>query len=387
MTTPQPQPQPQHSPTSASASENRSLAKLREDLGADAELLKYLPYHRTTWAPQNEIKGAGPFRLLYGDMMEEKDQLWIYFTLKGGGHNYNKNSGGTRMIMFYTLKGAQEGTGPYHPHLVKTGALASQPFKLARGQWEIMAIAKYFFIKRGVDKDLTSPISVNQFKPDLLRACQDYKAVYENMEAAKRAANGQPTSKVFAPPSGPRRDEFRTKPLAPPSPQQSSQDASTPAESRRPSPFLDAPNMLKRSHSPSPPTHTITNPARKVSQIPSSYSTSPTPTRATMQPRPRYTTIEREAMVDEYIVLQAREEDLDRKIEEAETERSDAAAQMVGLQVKLDDASNKKWTLMEDKDQVKAEKRRLQRSLEREDSVEFGFEAGRKMESKRLRRE
>jgi hypothetical protein len=109
------------------------------ELDRDAELLKYLPYKRATFQPQFGLPGVASHRLLYGDLMDEKDQLRIYFTLLGGGdHNYNKETGGTRMIKFHTLKGAQIGEKPVHPMEVQKAALAARPFKLARNTWHVM---------------------------------------------------------------------------------------------------------------------------------------------------------------------------------------------------------------------------------------------------------
>jgi hypothetical protein len=73
-------------------------------------------------------------------MMDEKDQLWAYFTLLGGssGHNCIKDTGGTRMITFYTIKGAQNGEKPVSPMEVQKAALAAAPFKLARNHWHVM---------------------------------------------------------------------------------------------------------------------------------------------------------------------------------------------------------------------------------------------------------
>jgi chromosome segregation ATPase len=86
-------------------------------------------------------------------------------------------------------------------------------------------------------------------------------------------------------------------------------------------------------------------------------------------------------MVDEYIALQNEEEELDRKIGEAETERAD-------YQSRLNKAIDQKAKLMEEKEKVKAEKQRLQSSLDANEALEFGYEAGRRsMENKRARRE
>jgi hypothetical protein len=108
------------------------------ELDEDAELLKYLPYQRGTFQPQNELPGAAPDRLLYGDMMEEKDQLWVYFTLLGGGQNYNRETGGNRMLSFYTLKAAQNGGAPIRVSKIQELALSSSTFKQARDIFQIM---------------------------------------------------------------------------------------------------------------------------------------------------------------------------------------------------------------------------------------------------------
>jgi len=133
-------PQPDRASTAASpnAQLNPSFANILAELGNDIQLLKYLPFSRATFAPQYELSGAAPERLLYGDMMEEKDQIWIYFTLTGGGDNYNKETSSNRMISFYKLKNAQKRDITLNPKRVQELALASQPFKQARDHWQIM---------------------------------------------------------------------------------------------------------------------------------------------------------------------------------------------------------------------------------------------------------
>jgi hypothetical protein len=111
---------------------------LRKELEQNAELLKYLPFNRATFQPQIELYGAASHRLLYGDMMEEKNQIWIYFTMLGGGHNYCKGTGGTRMISFHTLKGAQNGSEAMHPKDVQKAALAAGAFKLAQNHLQVV---------------------------------------------------------------------------------------------------------------------------------------------------------------------------------------------------------------------------------------------------------
>jgi hypothetical protein len=120
------------------------------ELDQHVELLKYLPYNRTTWAANNELKGAVPERLLYGDMMEEKDQLWIYFTLIGGEDSY-ATTGNNCMLSFYSLKSAQSGGASTRPAKIKDVALASQPFKLAADNFQVLVSARMCGSQKGVD--------------------------------------------------------------------------------------------------------------------------------------------------------------------------------------------------------------------------------------------
>jgi uncharacterized protein (DUF3084 family) len=83
--------------------------------------------------------------------------------------------------------------------------------------------------------------------------------------------------------------------------------------------------------------------------------------------------------MDKYIALQAQEEGLDCRICDAESERSDITAQIVGLRTRLSEAEGTKSELMREKHNIRAEKKRLQSSLDLEEQLEFGFEAGRRM--------
>jgi hypothetical protein len=421
-------------------SNNRSLNAARMELGDQAELLKFLPFHRATFQAQTELPGAAPDRLLYGDMMEEKDQLWCYFTLLGGGDNYNQNTGGNRMISFYTLKGAQSGGSPFHSGQIKASALASQPFKLARGQREIAAIAKYFFIKRGVDKVLVEPLSIRSFKADLLRACGDYKAAHARQQLVKQGAAGGPRPGIDAPtaPSGPRHEQQRgsdealsrdrpasftteydegtastggwpeennpyaassREQMAAPSSHQSWEHQDAPSDTRKsPSQYFNANNPRKRTRSPSNYTNGQSrhNYSPSVGKPQRHYPPSPQLAHNTPVTQPVQasdTPLDRETTMEEYIALQRQEEEVDRKLQEVEEQRAEVASQMVGLQARLNEVNNKKWDLMDEKDKIKEQKRRLQGSLERDDQLDFGFEAGRRMaresesDSKRARRE
>lgn len=98
----------------------------------------------------NELKGAAPERLLYSDTIEEKDQLWIYFTLIGGGDSY-AITGSNRMLTFYSLKIAQSGGGSVRPAKIKDVTLASQPFRLAVDPFQVLVSTCLYGSQEGVD--------------------------------------------------------------------------------------------------------------------------------------------------------------------------------------------------------------------------------------------
>jgi hypothetical protein len=70
-------------------------------------------------------------------MIEEKDQLWVYFTMLGGAQVLNKD-GSSRMLSFHTLEGARNDEAPIRLQNVHTVALASAPFKLARNGYQAL---------------------------------------------------------------------------------------------------------------------------------------------------------------------------------------------------------------------------------------------------------
>jgi septal ring factor EnvC (AmiA/AmiB activator) len=139
----------------------------------------------------------------------------------------------------------------------------------------------------------------------------------------------------------------------------------------------------------------LNNP-RKRAYSPDSYdsgsqifvrrSSSPAPAHSLPSPSVRISSQYRDTTVDKYIVLQTEEEDLDRQLDETETERSDIAAKLSGIKNQLQAVEEMMSTLMEEKERIRAEKKGLQSSLGMDERFEVGFEAGRKMEAKRLKR-
>jgi chromosome segregation ATPase len=90
----------------------------------------------------------------------------------------------------------------------------------------------------------------------------------------------------------------------------------------------------------------------------------------------------REAMMDQYIALKAREEELDAKINNMETECTTITDQIAELQADMNVIGNRIGNLEEEKLPVRAEKKKLQTQLDEDEYLDFGFEAGRRMETK-----
>jgi hypothetical protein len=240
----------------------------------------------------------------------------------------------------------------------------------------LQAIAKYFFIKHGVDDHLATPLTASSFSHDLVRTCKDYKAAFEKIEAAKRKAAAQAvsTAGTYAGTASRERETSRA----------ATSVRSTSYTGVPTGPAADRAVVRPRASASS--RKRIRSPNPQYTPMPLVHSPSQTPAQRSASFPSRPTSRERETMMDKYITLQVQEEELDSRICTAESERSDIAAQIVGLQARLNEAEENKAELMREKHNVRSEKKRLQASLESEEQLEFGFEAGRKMEAKRIRR-
>jgi hypothetical protein len=330
-------------PTSPPPSDdNPSYTRLKRDLGADAPLLNFLPFRRVIIQPQTELAGAGPDRILYGDMMDGKDELWIYFTLRRG----NSGHDATKMVSFYTLKGARSGRDHIRADRVLKVALPSLPFKHARNHYAVMAIAKYFFIRHGIDSQLKWPLVMGSFIDDVLRACRDYQRVYDQMKGEKKAASVANAA---------------VEPDISPS-QHSSINSSR-----------------KRASSTTPLEDTHHEPHRPTTRI----TTSPSYPQASQE---RISNIDPKVLAEQYVSLQAEEEKLDEKLMGIQAERSGFRRQMDELQASLKALEDRKLNLEDQKNKVRVKKHALQGSLGPDEQLQFGFEAGRLMERKRLKK-
>jgi septal ring factor EnvC (AmiA/AmiB activator) len=94
---------------------------------------------------------------------------------------------------------------------------------------------------------------------------------------------------------------------------------------------------------------------------------------------------ERDNAMDKYSTLRAREEDLNARIGEVEKECNTLTEQIAEVQADLNAIEDRKWDLEEEKEHVMVEKQKLRDMLDNDELLEFGFEAGRRMENKKLR--
>lgn len=338
--------------SSATPDSNPSYARLSRDLGEDFELLQYLPYKRATFQSQSEVNDAAPYRILYGDMMEEKDQLWVYFTLLKADARKNAGPDSNRMISFYTLKGAKAGENPVRPAKIKEVALPSAPFKHAANHYIIMSIAKYFFIRRGIDSQLRFPLEVRPFQKDLLQACKDYREIYRQSQVVK---NGTPSI-------GDAVDPTNSSLAMRAPPQRSSVEASR-----------------KRTHSSVSRHGSHSEYHRHSSLLPDRLPDSVA--------SERFSTVDRETIKERYVTLQSREEELNSIFSVTEQERGAIATQVAQLQADLDVATARMEDMEQEKAGIVEEKERLQRSLHQDEWLRFGLEVGQQMERKKLRKE
>ncbi|RAR01955.1 hypothetical protein DDE82_006152 [Stemphylium lycopersici] len=330
--------------------------------------------------------------------MEAKGQLWIYFTLN---HNPPRSNPEYRMITFNTLERARNSDVDIRLTAIKDMALASWPFKHARDPYAIIAVAKYFFIRRGIDKQLQQPLSCEPLKGDLLRVCSGYRTLYDKTQAKKPivAAEGS----LDAGPSKPR---GLRQPSYAGSMARSSRESSAAS-----SLIAGVVSIRKRPHSPGlnrndPSERHLQPGAQDISQYAagrdSAYSYPPSTFllaeehpahshhrvlgEAKGYPGP-FSDLDREAMMDQYIALRSEEYELDRRIVKAEEEHRKGSEQIADLQADLNAISDRKWDLQERKARVRVEKKKLQVRLDEQEHLEFGFDAGRRMESKRQRTE
>ena len=420
---------------------NPSLDKLWRDLEEDAALLRYLPYKRATFELQNEIPEAAPERLLYGDMLEKKDQLWIYFTLNS---HHKQRSNYASMLTFQTIEGAAHHEASVRPGTVQKVAQASKVFKHAQGYQAVEAVAKYFFIQKGIDKQLQFPVSSAPFRDSLVRVCQHYKEVFDQLKSQDSASR---RSSIMTTGGNHGMDPARLHGFQEPSraaseapfPGHSSSASSmlSPVQSRLSSRAmshgssramsLSGGEGRKRRHSASPDqpqftkhreSHTQPGRSNAIEDKAggfSSYSQPPSPFLVTATPPlPEHTLeenmeeaqvnesnleseksvgeghlgdIDRNTMMDQYIALKAQEEELDGKIGDMEMKRANIADQVAELQADMNAIDDRKGDLEEEKARVRAEKRKLQIKLDENEHLDFGFEAGRRMEAKRQRME
>ena len=109
-----------------------------------------LPFHRVFWQDQKEIELALPLAMKYGRVKERRADVWIYLTRT------------TQTLIFhsYRLDGEPDGI-----HIVDEILEKAKPcfaFKLAKTPKEILALATYYFIRKGLASNYDMSLTPDQ---------------------------------------------------------------------------------------------------------------------------------------------------------------------------------------------------------------------------------
>ncbi|KAL6706649.1 hypothetical protein ACN47E_005191 [Coniothyrium glycines] len=140
-----------------------SLDKLKRDFSDDAPLLNSLPSECVSVQEQTELEGVDLHRILYGEMMDEKDQLWTYFT-----QVMPSMSDAEELLSLYTLNAAQSDGIHTCMYRNQNLALASLIFMQARNLHVVLAIAKHYSMLLCIATLLHWPLAVQSSRNDLL---------------------------------------------------------------------------------------------------------------------------------------------------------------------------------------------------------------------------
>ncbi|EDU40602.1 predicted protein [Pyrenophora tritici-repentis Pt-1C-BFP] len=115
-----------------------------------------LPFYRVVWQHQTEIELAQPLAMKYGKVFESKIDVWIYLTKT------------TRTLIFHSYHPDGEPDGVHVVDELLDKAKPCFAFKLAKTPMEILALAIYYFMKKGLTENYDLALTPHQ--ADLLTA-------------------------------------------------------------------------------------------------------------------------------------------------------------------------------------------------------------------------
>ncbi|CAA9957966.1 hypothetical protein PTMSG1_01542 [Pyrenophora teres f. maculata] len=115
-----------------------------------------LPYHRVMWQDQSEIELAQPLAMKYGRVIERRADVWIYLTKT------------IRTLIFHSYHPDGEPDGVHIVDEILEKAIPCFAFKLAKTPMEILALATYYFMRKGLPENYNLALTPHQ--ADLLSA-------------------------------------------------------------------------------------------------------------------------------------------------------------------------------------------------------------------------
>jgi hypothetical protein len=141
-----------------------SLAPLKIELGDQAHLLQYLPYNKAEFSDQQEDPDAVPLKLHYGTLKTSNDDH--VFIIAYPAVNAISSPG----FSIFTCDSAGNLKERIPALDIGSWATPDAAFDGLVHQQKVLAVAKYYFMMRGVDMKYPVPIS-KTFKEAILAAC------------------------------------------------------------------------------------------------------------------------------------------------------------------------------------------------------------------------
>jgi hypothetical protein len=158
------QPVSQSAKTAHENAPSISLAPLKTELGDQAHMLQYLPYNKAEFSDQQEDPDAVPLKLHYGTLKTSNDDHVFIFAYPAVNDTISPG------FRIFTCDSASNLKGRIPAFDIGSWATPDAAFHGLVHQQKVLAVAKYYFMMRGVDMKYPVPIS-KTFKEAILAAC------------------------------------------------------------------------------------------------------------------------------------------------------------------------------------------------------------------------
>jgi hypothetical protein len=153
------------------------LDPLKTELRDQAHMLQYLPYDKADFFDQDDEPDAVPLKLLYGQLKSSAKEHAFILLYPAPNHS---TSPGTKVFIYDSNNTLKE-----QIPAIDIGKLATPDaaFDGLVQQHKVLAVAKFYFMKRGVDLKFPVPVS-KTFKESILAACMSIKKTKDEAAAS-----------------------------------------------------------------------------------------------------------------------------------------------------------------------------------------------------------